>query len=443
MPEIHSNFVLDQKLDLVNPDAYLVPKSTEAPKISEEDQFLLSPPESEANRRPINSIFKEDKLYKKAQSRYEAVASKQAFYWRQTTFISRYTKSNYGKNVDAEDYSPSRKNIVILNKLSEEQRKMIDVAIIKKTFEDVKQFSVGAIKPGAKNVTAKRVINIEPFFEYVPNRMVLAIFDHDVKENLHPAAKQALDQQNSLNTLLIMKKYGNENVKSAALYSRTTEHSLISTQPNEKTNEPQIILGRSEYQFKREYDYFINTESQSRHNVILYVRNDRARFMKPSSIFMMNKKKSAPTEILSSLIPQRLLIDARSYSKEEIERSNKKFREIGCKIKIDEAILNKFVIEEIKPKASIQKPKPKAIENPPPENENASDLDISESSEGENMQESHKEPQNQENMVSNQEMEEAQKEYEENKTPEKEEVVKEKEKAKKNDDNFFETTFPK
>ena len=225
----------------------------------------------------------------------------------------------------------------------------------------MKQFSDGCEKPGVKGVTAKRVLNMEPFFEYLPNRMVLTTFDHDVKENLHPAAKQALEKENSLNTLLIMKKYGYDTNKSAAIYSKTTDHPLVSVQQLSPQGETQVVLGRSEYQYKREYDYFINTESQLRHNVILYLKDSKVRYLKPSAIFIMSKKKSS-TETGSAL-SQRLLIDARSFSKEEVARSNHKYETIGCHIRVDEALLNKCIVEVKQPvKAAVKAaPEPEPV----------------------------------------------------------------------------------
>eukprot|EP01022_Parablepharisma_sp_SALTPOND_P001084 TRINITY_DN105555_c2_g1_i1.p1 TRINITY_DN105555_c2_g1~~TRINITY_DN105555_c2_g1_i1.p1 ORF type:complete len:525 (-),score=52.47 TRINITY_DN105555_c2_g1_i1:1395-2969(-) len=359
LPQICTNFLLDQKIDLMNPSTYAVPYSTVAPTIPKEDEFLLAPAESESGQHPSRSMTISVKSI--GGSRYEALASKMKYYWRQTTFLSQHTTSSYGKNVDAEDVSPTKRGQALLAKLSEKQRKAIDVAIIKETFEDVKKFTVGSEKPGAKGVTAKRVLNIQPFFEYMPNRLVLSIFDHDVKENLHPAAKEEMEKEGSINSLLIMKKFGYDTNRSAAIYSKATNNPLVHTQKDPISDDTEIVLGRAEYQYKREYDYFINTESQLRHNAILYVKGDHAKYLKPSSIFIMNKKKASIQETGTQL-PQSLFIEARGYSKEEIAHHNKKYEAIGvcllqyqqkkiqCGIRIDEGIVDRYVVEEPKEK---------------------------------------------------------------------------------------------
>ena len=224
-----------------------------------------------------------------------------------------------------EDPNPISQTQTLLSKLTQEQRKVLDNTIIKQTFDDVKKFTVGITKPGNKNVTAKRVMNIQPFFESIPNRMTIAIFDHDIHENLHETAKQQLKKTNALNELLIMKKFGKGTNRSAAIYTKTTEDPLVELREDE-----QIALRSTEYQHMREYDYFISTEAQLRHNILLYLKSDHVRYIKPSAIFTMNKKKV--NEEFGSEIPQKLLIDARGYTSEEITRNNNKYEEIGVNI---------------------------------------------------------------------------------------------------------------
>lgn len=213
----------------------------------------------------------------------------------------------------------------VLTTLDENQRKALDVAVIKDMFKDVKKFSVGSCKPGNEKVTAKRVIDILPFFEYAPNRMTMATFDHDIKENLHEAAKEQLSKISTLNELLIMKKYGKATNKSAAMYTKTSNEPLVS-----QKEDGQISLGNAKYELKREYDYFISTESQLRHNILFYLKSGKIRYIKPSSIFTMSKKKANP-EALGKEIPQRIFISAREYTTEEITRSNKKYKDIGVR----------------------------------------------------------------------------------------------------------------
>ena len=216
---------------------------------------------------------------------------------------------------------------------------MVDLEIIKRTFSDVKKFEVGAEKPNAKGVKAVRVLNIQPFFEYTPNRylmgltrlnrIILTIFDHDVKENLHPTARQTLEKNRSLNGLLLMKNFGYETSRAFASYTKTSEHPLVALQKTEQAQE-QVVLGRCEYQYKREYDYFINTESQLRHNLLVYLKGNKARYVKPKSILIMSKKKSSSQETGLQL-PMRISVDARGYTKEEIQYKNKRYEEIGVK----------------------------------------------------------------------------------------------------------------
>jgi hypothetical protein len=261
-----------------------------------------------------------------ADSRYEAVASKPKYYWRQTSFLSKDSISYYGKNVGMEDPSSSVQNCSMISKLSQEQRKAMDKAIIKQTFNDVKKFSVGAQKPGNPAIKIKKVMNVEPFLEYIPNRITMAIFDHDVKENLLEAAKEQFDKSKTLNELLIIKRYGKVTGRSAALYSKTTNEPLVNLK-----EDGQIHLGNTEYELRREYDYFISTENQLKHNIILYPKDNTIRYMKPSAIFTMNKKKMVG-ETTSTDISRKVHIGARGYTEEEIDRNNKKYEEIGVTI---------------------------------------------------------------------------------------------------------------
>lgn len=45
-PQIHTNFLLDQKINLVNPSAY--DSSVSPPDVSKDDEFLLEPAEPES-----------------------------------------------------------------------------------------------------------------------------------------------------------------------------------------------------------------------------------------------------------------------------------------------------------------------------------------------------------------------------------------------------------
>eukprot|EP00826_Nyctotherus_ovalis_P029900 TRINITY_DN2371_c0_g1_i5.p1 TRINITY_DN2371_c0_g1~~TRINITY_DN2371_c0_g1_i5.p1 ORF type:complete len:284 (-),score=113.00 TRINITY_DN2371_c0_g1_i5:475-1305(-) len=251
------------------------------------------------------------------------VASKPKFYWRPTSFLSRDSISYYGKNVGMDEPSPVMRARSILSKLTEGQRKAIDKALIKQTFADVKRFSVGAQKPGNPGVKVKRVMDIQPFFEYIPNRIVMTIFDHDVKEDLHEAAKEQLDKSKSLNELLVARKCGKGRNKSIALYTKTSSEPLVAIKEDDL-----IHLGNAEYQLRREYDYFISTESQLKHNVLLYMKAGKVRYMKPAAIFTMNKKKVNP-EAIGIEMPPKIHIGARGYTKEEIVRNNKKYEAIG------------------------------------------------------------------------------------------------------------------
>lgn len=221
-----------------------------------------------------------------------------------------------------EEPSPAARTRNILSKLNEEQRRAIDKAIIKQTFNDVKKFSVGTQKPGDSRVKIKCVMDIQPFFEYTPNRMAMAIFDHDIKENLNEAAKEQLERTKTVNELLIVRNYGKGTKRSAAMYAKTTSEPLVTLKEDE-----QIHLGNTGYDLKKEYDYFISTESQLKHNILLYLKSDKVRYMKPSFIFTMNKK--ANTEAQGIEIPSKLHIQARGYTAEEIQRNNKKYEEIG------------------------------------------------------------------------------------------------------------------
>lgn len=222
-----------------------------------------------------------------------------------------------------DDPSPVVRARNILSKLTEGQRKAVDKALIKQTFDDVRRFSVGVQKPGNPGVRVKRVMDIQPFLECFPNRMVMTIFDHDVKEELHEAAKEQLDKSKTLNELLITRKCGKGRNKSLALYTKTSSEPLVAIKEDDL-----IHLGNAEYQLKREYDYFISTESQLKHNILLYIKSGKVRYMKPAAIFTMNKKKVSP-EAIGTEIPPKIHIGARGYTEEEIARSNKKYEAMG------------------------------------------------------------------------------------------------------------------
>lgn len=203
-----------------------------------------------------------------------------------------------------------------------EERKEIDIQIIKRTFADVKQFVVGTSKKGSPNVRITKVYDVHPFFEFIPNRMILTIFDHDIKEYLHPTLKQPTP----FNDVFLMKNFAYENSRAFAIYSKSSDHPLVSLK--ESPENMQIVLGRADYLYKREYDYYINTETNLKHNLLIYLKDGKARYIKPKSILIMNKKK--PSERDSGVkIPQKITVEARGYGKEEIAYKNKRFEEIG------------------------------------------------------------------------------------------------------------------
>jgi len=166
-------------------------------------------------------------------------------------------------------------------------------------------------------------MNLHPFFEHIPNRITIAIFDHNVKENLLEPAKEQFEKSKTINELLIVKKHRKGTVKSAAIYSKTTNRPLVVLK-----EDGQIHLGNTEYELRREYDYLISTENQLKHNIILYPKPNTIRYMKPSAIFTMNKKKVF-NENTNVDIPRKVHIGARGYTEEEIVRNNKKYEEIG------------------------------------------------------------------------------------------------------------------
>jgi len=252
------------------------------------------------------------------ESRLAGLGSKPAYYWRQTTFIQQHLAGDKRKE-SSEDQSPTRAK---LNTLSEEERKAADLRIIERTFADVKKFIPGTEKKNSAGVTIKRVFDLQPFFEFASNRTILTIFDHEAKENMTQIAGKKLP----FNSTLLMKSFAYEGLKGFAIYSKTNDHSMITVQKNPQA-ETQVTLGRGEYQFKREYTYIVNPEEQLTSGMIVYVRGNAARYLRPRSILKLNKKKNTARET-GIMLPMKINLDARGYTKDEINYKNKRFEEI-------------------------------------------------------------------------------------------------------------------
>ncbi len=89
-----------------------------------------------------------------------------AFYWRQTTFLCRSSATEYGQGLDTRHEQKTE----AVQQLTRSQRKELDLRIIHQSFQDVRQFVVGAERKGAPEVRIKRVWDVQPFFEFMPNR---------------------------------------------------------------------------------------------------------------------------------------------------------------------------------------------------------------------------------------------------------------------------------
>ncbi len=297
------------------------------------------------------------------------MADKTAFYWRQTTFLSQHSSNNY--HVGAEAERKRRRMVTPHHVFTDSERRAIGLKIINRTFADVKKFSVGSDKPGAKGVKAVKVMDVLPFLEFIPNRYslcgilcrnTLTIFDHDVIEDVHPALEPQMRTKSvPFNGLVMMKNFDYENRKAFALYNRGEAHPLVTIQKNAQA-EPQVTLGRCEYHYKREYDYFISTENQLKHNIIGYLRENAVLYVKPSSVLIMSKKKGSTAES-GVRLPERIDLDARGYSKGEIEFKNKRYQEIGCDVRIDEAMVTTCMPEESRRVAGHQRMLHKSMED--------------------------------------------------------------------------------
>jgi hypothetical protein len=190
--------------------------------------------------------------------------------------------------------------------------------------------------------------------------MILTSFDHDVKDNLPasqrspapapapaPAQPQAQAQAQAqvpgsepiaqFNGTLLMKNFPCENRRAFAIYSRMSDHPLVSSKTkltpakdpaSPPTLEMQLVLGKCEYQYKREYDYSINTEHELKHNLLVYLKGNTVRYLKPTSILHMNKKR-ASTSDEGVYIPQKILLEARGYSQGEIAHKNMAYAKLG------------------------------------------------------------------------------------------------------------------
>ena len=56
-PQIYTNYLLDQSIDIVNPNTYTIPDNLKQQTISPEDKIFLSQPDTESSQRANKSNF--------------------------------------------------------------------------------------------------------------------------------------------------------------------------------------------------------------------------------------------------------------------------------------------------------------------------------------------------------------------------------------------------